>query len=182
MLHNSKINTLSLLGTKSPKKGLTAQAMNPCPCGFLGHPLRPCRCSPDQIGRYQGKISGPLLDRIDMQIKVGALTPQELLTQATGEPSANIAVRVGQASAIQLKRQGHDNNRLTASTIDLHCTPDEAGQQLLQHTMQRLNWSARACHRTLKIARTIADLAQAPSVHKAHVAEAIQYRRALKAE
>jgi len=156
-------------------------AMNPCPCGFLGHPLRPCRCSPDQIGRYQGKISGPLLDRIDMQIKVGALTPQELLTQTTGEPSASIAVRVGQASAIQLKRQGHDNNRLTASTIDLHCTPDDAGQRLLQHTMQRLNWSARACHRTLKIARTIADLAQVSKVSKAHVAEAIQYRRALQA-
>ncbi|WP_050464130.1 YifB family Mg chelatase-like AAA ATPase [Herbaspirillum autotrophicum] len=157
-------------------------AMNPCPCGFLGHPLRPCRCTPDQVTRYQGKISGPLLDRIDMQIQVGALTPQELLTQAAGEPSADIARRVGQASTIQRDRQGHDNNRLSAASIDLHCTPDEAGQQLLQHTMQRLNWSARACHRTLKIARTIADLAQAPSVHKAHVAEAIQYRRALKAE
>lgn len=79
-------------------------AMNPCPCGFLGHPLRPCRCTPDQVTRYQGKISGPLLDRIDMQIQVGALTPQELLTQAAGEPSADIALRVGQASTIQRDR------------------------------------------------------------------------------
>lgn len=130
----------------------------------------------------QGKISGPLLDRIDMQIQVGALTPEELLTQTAGEPSAAIAVRVGHAVAIQIDRQGHDNNRLTAGAIDQHCTPDDAGQQLLQQTMERLNWSARACHRTLKIARTIADLAQAPTVHRSHVAEAIQYRRALKQE
>jgi len=140
----------SLVGNKITKKCLITLAMNPCPCGFLGHPLRPCRCTPDQVTRYQGKISGPLLDRIDMQIQVGALTPQELLTQTAGEPSADIAARVGQASTIQLDRQGHDNNRLSAASIDLHCTPDEAGRQLLQHTMQRLNWSARACHRTLK--------------------------------
>lgn len=155
-------------------------AMNPCPCGYLGHPSNKCRCTPDLITRYQGKISGPLLDRIDMQIQVGALPHEDLLKQADGEASAHIAQRVAHAAARQGARQGKNNNLLSSGEIEQHCKPDDAGEQLLRTAMTRLNWSARAYHRVLKVARTIADLADAPVIGHAHVAEAIQYRRALR--
>ncbi|MGS0742423.1 YifB family Mg chelatase-like AAA ATPase [Glaciimonas sp. GG7] len=155
-------------------------AMNPCPCGYLGHASHKCRCTPDNIGRYQDKISGPLLDRIDMQIQVGALRHDELKKQADGEPSGIIAERVERAHAIQMARQGKGNNALTTSDIDTYCKADAEGEQLLQTAMTRLSWSARGYHRVLKIARTIADLAACESIAKAHVAEAIQYRRALR--
>lgn len=155
-------------------------AMNPCPCGFLGHASNKCRCTPDLIARYQGRISGPLLDRIDMQIQVGALPHDELLTPSSGESSAQIAPRVAQASMQQLERQGKHNHLLSTTEIDRHCKPDDAGEQLLRAAMARLNWSARAYHRVLKVARTIADLADAPVIDQTHVAEAIQYRRALR--
>jgi len=155
-------------------------AMNPCPCGYFGHAVKPCRCTPDVIARYQGKISGPLLDRIDMQIQVGALSQEDLLKQADGESSNAIAARAEQAFALQLRRQGKGNHGLSTTDIDVHCLPDAAGEQLLRSAMTRLNWSARAYHRVLKVARTIADLAGAPVIGQAHVAEAIQYRRALR--
>jgi magnesium chelatase family protein len=155
-------------------------AMNPCPCGYLGHPSNKCRCTPDMVARYQNRISGPLLDRIDMQIGVGALPHDDLLKLADGEPSSAIAARVEHAHARQLDRQGKANNGLSTAEIDLHCAPDEAGEQLLKTAMVRLNWSARAYHRVLKVARTIADLSGAAGISQAHVAEAIQYRRALK--
>jgi magnesium chelatase family protein len=155
-------------------------AMNPCPCGYLGHSSNKCRCTPDIVARYQGRISGPLLDRIDMQIQVGALPHEELLKQADGESSTTIAARVEQAFEAQLKRQGKGNNGLSTAEIDAHCKPDEAGEQLLRTAMTKLNWSARAYHRVLKVARTIADLAGASSIGQPHVAEAIQYRRALR--
>jgi len=155
-------------------------AMNPCPCGYLGHGVRHCRCTPDAIARYQGKISGPLLDRIDMQIQVGAVPHEELLNQPDGESSARVAARVAQAAARQTARQGKPNHLLTTGEIDAHCAPDEEGAQLLRTAMSRLNWSARAYHRVLKVARTIADLAGTDAIGKSHVAEAIQYRRALR--
>ena len=155
-------------------------AMNPCPCGYLGHPSNKCRCTPDIIARYQGKISGPLLDRIDMQIQVAALPHEDLLKQADGESSHTIAERTERAFEIQLNRQGKGNHLLSTSDIDKHCKPDLAGEQLLRTAMTKLNWSARAYHRVLKVARTIADLAGAPEIGQAHVAEAIQYRRALR--
>jgi len=155
-------------------------AMNPCPCGFLGHREKPCRCTPDQVTRYQGKISGPLLDRIDMQIQVGALAHEELLQQTPGESSACIAERVARSFALQQQRQKKSNYLLSTSEIDTLCKPDAAGEDLLRTAMTRLNWSARAYHRVLKVARTIADLSQAPVIGKAHIAEAIQYRRALR--
>jgi magnesium chelatase family protein len=155
-------------------------AMNPCPCGYLGHPSNKCRCTPDMVARYQNRISGPLLDRIDMQIGVGALPHEDLLKLADGEPSSAIAARVEHAYARQLDRQGKANNGLSTAEIDLHCAPDSAGEQLLKTAMVRLNWSARAYHRVLKVARTVADLAGAAGISQAHVAEAIQYRRALK--
>ncbi|HJU70926.1 MAG TPA: YifB family Mg chelatase-like AAA ATPase [Paucimonas sp.] len=155
-------------------------AMNPCPCGYLGHPAGKCRCTPDLIARYQGRISGPLLDRIDMQIQVGALSHDDLLKQAGGEPTAAIAARVAHAFAAQLQRQGKNNHHLLPSEIERHCLPDTAGEQLLRTAMTRLNWSARAYHRVLKVARTIADLTGAATVGQVQVAEAIQYRRALR--
>ncbi|GGI55308.1 YifB family Mg chelatase-like AAA ATPase [Oxalicibacterium solurbis] len=155
-------------------------AMNPCPCGFLGHASNKCRCTPDSIARYQGRISGPLLDRIDMQIQVGALAHGDLAGQAEGESSHAVAQRVLHASSRQHARQGKHNNLLTVSEIDTHCRPDASGEQLLRTAMTRLNWSARAYHRVLKVARTIADLADAPSIAQTHVAEAIQYRRAMR--
>ena len=156
------------------------KAMRGCPCGYLGHPANKCRCTPDIIARYQDKISGPLLDRIDMQIHVGALAHDDLLKQADGEPSNVIASRAEQAFATQVKRQGKGNNALSTSEIDVHCIPDAAGEQLLRSAMTRLNWSARAYHRVLKVARTIADLAGSENIGQPHVAEAIQYRRALR--
>jgi magnesium chelatase family protein len=155
-------------------------AMNPCPCGYLGHAANKCRCTPDQVARYQGRISGPLLDRIDMQIQVGAVAHEDLQKQADGEPSARIAARVAQAHARQLQRQDKANHLLSTTELDALCQPDSAGEQLLRTAMTRLDWSARAYHRVLKVARTIADLAGAERIGQPHVAEAIQYRRALR--
>ncbi len=155
-------------------------AMNPCPCGYLGHSANKCRCTPDLVARYQDRISGPLLDRIDMQVQVGALPHEDLMRQANGESSAAVAERVACAFAVQIERQGKGNHGLSTSEIDAHCKPDASGEQLLRAAMARLNWSARAYHRVLKVARTIADLAGQPTIGHAHVAEAIQYRRALR--
>lgn len=163
-----------------PARFQLVAAMNPCPCGYLGHHANRCRCTPDSIARYQDKISGPLLDRIDMQIQVGALPHEELLKQADGEPSSEIAVRVEHAHVHQLARQNKANHQLSTSEIDLYCKPDQAGEQLLRTAMTKLNWSARAYHRVLKVARTIADLAGSPTIGQPHIAEAIQYRRALR--
>ncbi|MFZ6673002.1 YifB family Mg chelatase-like AAA ATPase [Undibacterium sp. Xuan67W] len=163
-----------------PAKFQLIAAMNPCPCGFLGHLNGKCRCTPDNIARYQDKISGPLLDRIDMQIQVGALPHQDLLRQADGETTEIIYARVEAAFERQLQRQGKSNNYLSTTEIDQYCKPDQAAEQLLRNAMIKLNWSARAYHRVLKVARTIADLALAEQIAQAHVAEAIQYRRALR--
>ena len=155
-------------------------AMNPCPCGYLGHPANKCRCTPDIVARYQDKISGPLLDRIDMQIQVGALAHADLLAPTINESSAAIAARVAHAFLRQQERQASANHALSIAGIEQHCTPDAAADALLRSVMARLNWSARAYHRVLKVARTIADLAGATQIGQPHVAEAIQYRRALR--
>ena len=152
-------------------------AMNPCPCGYLGHASGKCRCTPDQVARYRGKISGPLLDRIDLQIEVPALPEAELTRQAAGEASAEIYVRVEAAYTRQMARQGKPNAELSTREIELFCLPDAAGEGLLKQAIGRLNLSARAYHRILKVARTIADLAGSEGIGSAHIAEAIQYRR-----
>ena len=154
-------------------------AMNPCPCGYLGHPNGKCRCTPDQVARYRSRISGPLLDRIDLQIEVPAL-PQEDLTRqggTAGDDSATVRQRVTAARERALTRQQKPNTQLTTRDIDKHCAPDEKGEMLLKQAISRMGLSARAYHRILKVARTIADLAGAPTISAPQVAEAIQYRR-----
>jgi magnesium chelatase family protein len=163
-----------------PARFQLVAAMNPCPCGYLGHSANKCRCTPDVIARYQDRISGPLLDRIDMQIQVGALSHEEMLKQADGEASAAIVERVERAFEKQIERQGKANYALSGNEIDEHCKPDPAAEQLLRTAMARLNWSARSYHRVLKVARTIADMTGVPNIGQQHVAEAIQYRRALR--
>ncbi len=156
-------------------------AMNPCPCGYLGDIKRACRCTPDSIARYQGKISGPLTDRIDMQIQVAALSTDELLSTAPGEASALIAARVADARARQQARQQKSNALLDVQEVDQWCRVDSRAESLLRSAIDRLHWSARAYHRVLRLARTIADLAGSTTVDSTHVSEAIQYRRALSA-
>ncbi len=152
-------------------------AMNPCPCGYLGHYSGKCRCTPDKIARYRGKISGPLLDRIDIQIEVGAVPQEALLKQGDGEASQIIQARVEAARQRALARQGKPNAQLSVTEIDMLCTPDAQGDALLQQAITRLNLSARAYHRVLKVARTIADLAGSANIESTHIAEAVQYRR-----
>ncbi|MFZ2267693.1 MAG: YifB family Mg chelatase-like AAA ATPase [Azonexus sp.] len=152
-------------------------AMNPCPCGFHGHRNGKCRCTPDQIARYKGRLSGPFLDRIDLLIEVPALPAEALTGKAEGESSASVRCRVEAAAARQFQRQGKSNARLAGGEIDALCPPDEAGSKLLKQAIARLDLSARAWHRILKVARTIADLAGSEPILAPHVGEAIQYRR-----
>ncbi len=152
-------------------------AMNPCPCGFLGHHNGKCRCNPDQVARYRARISGPLLDRIDLQIDVPALPEKDLTNAAVGETSQQVRPRVEAARQRQLARQGKPNFLLSTLEIDAHCAVDDAASQLLKQAITKLDLSARAYHRILKVARTIADLAGVVNITTPHIAEAIQYRR-----
>jgi magnesium chelatase family protein len=152
-------------------------AMNPCPCGYLGHFAGRCRCTPDQVARYRGRISGPLVDRIDMHLEVHAVPQEDLLKQATGAASGAVRERVAAAHRVQIDRQDKINSALSTHDIDKWCRPDSAAEGLLRQAIARLNLSARAYHRVLKLARTIADLAGCETIATAHVAEAIQYRK-----
>ncbi len=153
-------------------------AMNPCLCGYLGHPNGKCHCTPDQVARYRARISGPLLDRIDMQIEVPVVPQQELMNQQTaGEKSSVIRQRVEKSHQLQLGRQGKTNSRLSVKEIDQHCALDTTSETLLKNAISRLNLSARAYHRILKVARTIADLSGVEKINNQHIAEAVQYRR-----
>ncbi|MBC7650089.1 MAG: YifB family Mg chelatase-like AAA ATPase [Vitreoscilla sp.] len=163
-----------------PARFQLVAAMNPCPCGYLGSNLRACRCSPDQVSRYQGKLSGPLLDRIDLHVEVGALAAEELINTPAGESTASIRVRVAAARERAIHRQGNTNQALSGKAIDEQCKLDDAAAKFLNTAAARLGWSGRSIHRCLKVARTIADLAGAAKVQVTHVAEAVQYRRALK--
>jgi magnesium chelatase family protein len=160
-----------------PARFQLVAAMNPCPCGYLGHPTQACRDTPDQITRYRARISGPLLDRIDIQISVPTLTEDELMQASAGEPSSAIRVRVQAARDRQIARQGKPNAALGTQEIDQFCQLDAAGETLLKKAIAQLNLSARAYHRVLKLARSVADLAGCDAIGNVHLAEAIQYRR-----
>ncbi len=155
-------------------------AMNPCPCGYLGDAKRECRCTPTQVQRYRNRISGPLLDRIDLHVEAPALSVSELRTTQGGESSAAIRTRVEAARTRQRARftgtRTAANARMTQTQIKRHCHLDAALGDLLQHAMEQLSLSARAYDRILKVARTIADLAGTESIAGPHLLEAIQYR------
>lgn len=159
-------------------------AMNPCPCGWRGDPGGRCRCTPEIAARYMRKLSGPLLDRIDIQIEIPALPPAELSARSTasGESSAPIAQRVEAARERQIQRQGKTNRELSGREVDAVCRPDDDGERLLREAGERFGWSARAYYRVLKVARTIADLAGKDVPNAAQVSEAVQYRRAFGAQ
>lgn len=162
-----------------PASFLLVGAMNPCPCGYHGDPLHSCRCTAVEIARYQKRISGPLLDRIDIYLQVPRLEYEKLADQRLGEPSAVVRERVARAREVQGRRYGEGrklNSELTPAEIRRFCWLDEAGERLLRAAVERLGLSARAYHRVLKLARTIADLAGAEEIASVHLAEALQYR------
>jgi magnesium chelatase family protein len=152
-------------------------AMNPCPCGYQGHPTRACRCTPEQIQRYRNRLSGPLLDRIDLCIEVPTLSSADLAQSGPGEASAVVRERVMTAWRIALRRQGSVNARLEGKALEQQAILDVAGQNLLSQAVNRLGLSARAYHRLLRVARTIADLAGSEQISAAHIGEAIQFRQ-----
>jgi len=164
-----------------PANFMMVCSMNPCPCGNFGNPTKECSCTPQQVQKYAGKISGPLLDRIDIHVEVPAVNYAELSTKRIGEKSEVVRNRVINARNIQKNRFAeaagvHKNADMSSGQIKEHCQLDTAGQTMLEIAMKKLGFSARAYDRILKVARTIADLDESPNILALHIAEAIQYR------
>ncbi len=151
-------------------------AMNPCPCGYLGDPANRCQCSPEQVRRYRNRLSGPLLDRIDLQVEVPRLDPALLRGEQQETPSREVRRRVQDCRRKQLDRSGKANARLTSREIQQFCRPADDAARLLDQAVERLNLSPRSYHRVLKVARTIADLESANELQATHIGEAIGYR------
>jgi len=170
----------ALASSTFPASFILVAAMNPCPCGYLGDQRRPCKCNPMQIERYVGRISGPLLDRIDIHIEVPSVPFQELSASADGTSSASMREQVNRARQAQRERFGADshrlNGRMTSRQLRRHCVLNEEGRNLLKSAMEDLGLSARAHDRILRVARTIADLEGAPHIRSSHLSEAINYR------
>ena len=164
-----------------PCNVMLVASMNPCPCGYYGDKTHECSCTPAQIQRYLGKVSGPLLDRIDLHIEVPAVAYEELeQKQETGESSAKIKERVDRAREIQMARYRgsgiYSNSQLTPGLMEEFCSLEPAAAELLTQAFENLGLSARAHNRILKVARTIADLSGSKDIEPMHLAEAIQYR------
>jgi magnesium chelatase family protein len=151
-------------------------AMNPCPCGYLGDSIDNCHCTADQVLRYRGRISGPLLDRLDLHVHVPRVEFNSLRETGSGEPSREVAARVMQTRELQIRRQGACNAHLDNAAVDRYCTPNAAGLGVLERAMQQLGLSARGYHRVLKVARTIADMSDRPQIEVGHIAEALGLR------
>jgi magnesium chelatase family protein len=163
-----------------PARCLFLGAMNPCPCGYFGDNVRPCVCTDTQIARYLGRISGPLLDRIDIHVEVPRVKQDELMAPPAGESSRAVRARVQKAREVQNRRfegsRVYTNSAMNSKQVRTYCRPEPAGEALLKQAIDRLGLSARAFDRILKLARTIADLAGSDPITVPHVAEAIQYR------
>lgn len=163
-----------------PANFMLVAALNPCPCGYYQDPIKECTCSAALIARYQKRISGPLLDRIDIHITVPRVEFEKLSGDRLGEPSSKIRERVERAREIQRERFKGTNLQVNAdmgpAEVRTFCELDDAGKQLMRAAMKQLNMSARAFHRILKLARTIADLAESEKIETHHLAEAVQYR------
>jgi magnesium chelatase family protein len=162
-----------------PARFQLVAAMNPCPCGYLGDPSSRCRCSAEQVARYRARISGPLLDRIDLHVEVPRVPVHQLsgTENRDAESSARVRARVEKARERQLARAGKSNHALSPSEVDRTCPLDETSRRLLSKALQQLGLSARAYHRVLKVARTIADLIGSERIEAVHLSEAIAYRR-----
>lgn len=172
--------TRSLVTVEYPARLMLVASMNPCPCGYLGDPHHRCQCRPQDVQRYRGRISGPLMDRIDLHVDVAAVDYDALKQETPSESSASIRARVEAARGIQRARfsgqEVHCNAQMRAADLRAHCALDDAGHRLLSSAMERLGLSARAWARVLKVSRTIADLDGAEQIQRPHVAEAIQLR------
>ena len=162
-----------------PARFQLVAAMNPCPCGYQGHASKPCTCSAESIARYQGKISGPFLDRIDLSVSVPSLSSEELNTQQAGESSCTVRERVIHARAKQLERQGKTNADLTPQELDTLALILPEARNLLGTLLDKLSLSARSFHRLLRVSRTIADLQNAQVVNKEHILQATAFRQSL---
>ena len=181
-LEDRKVTVSRAAGTMTfPANVMLVAAMNPCACGYFGDPKRECRCSPKQVENYRNRISGPLLDRIDIHVEAPAVEFKELSSDEAAESSAAVCERVVQTREIQRKRFGprsrcRANAGMSHAMLKAHCKLDSESQEMLRHAMEELHLSARAYDRILKVSRTIADMAGTASIQTPHLMEAIQYR------